>query len=519
MTKPLVLCILDGVGIAPSGPFNAVTNAKMPFYNGLLAKYPHTELAASGTAVGLPPGIMGNSEVGHITIGSGRIVNQFMRRFQVELESGALPSNPHLIKFIEDVKLTGGIVHILGMMSDIGVHSDMNQTIALARIVMDSGLKICVHFFSDGRDTPPKAAEKYIEKFYNELGAELESGRIFFGTLIGRYYAMDRNLNWDRTRIAFDAIAMGRAEFAATDIRTALRDAYARGETDEFIKPIKINPAKINGSDGILFCNFRADRARQMLKMLVVPTDVLKAECETPANKQCVSRPDDYVPPHSLGLAEYGGESDKYCPALLPDEKINHTLGDAIEGAGLSQLRISETEKYTHATYYMDGERTIEYPHGEKILVPSPAVATFESTPEMSAGEITDIVLSKLNKFDVIVINYANGDIIGHTGIMDAAVRSMEFLDTQLARLVPAVLAMGGTILITADHGNIEKMWDEESNSPQTAHTTNLVPFLAVSDANHKLSNGGGLSDIAPTMLKILGIKQPTEMTGHSLIE
>ncbi|MCL2331378.1 MAG: 2,3-bisphosphoglycerate-independent phosphoglycerate mutase [Proteobacteria bacterium] len=522
MTKPLVLCILDGVGVAPASGHNAVTSARMPFYNQLFKKYSHTKLDASGAAVGLPPGTMGNSEVGHITIGSGRIVNQFLRRFQLENESGGLPKNPRLKKFISDVKKSGGIVHIIGMMSDIGVHSDMNEAITIARIILEAGLKICLHFVSDGRDTPPKVAEKYIRKLYRAFGAELKSGQIFFGTLIGRYWEMDRNLNWDRTQLAFDAIALGHTEFSAPDIGTALRAAYERGESDEFIKPTIICPPatsraqskpmckrEITPQDGLLYTNFRADRARQIMQAFAAP-----------ATKN-IQRPAHYLPPHILCFAQYGGETDDYCPALLNDEKTENTLGDVLSASGKSQLRISETEKYTHATYYIDGERTIDYPNEEKILVPSPAVATFDLQPEMSAAEITDKILQELSKFDVIIVNYANGDIVGHTGIMAAAIHAMEFLDSQLARLVPAVLKLDGTILIIADHGNAEKMWDMRTNSPWKAHTTNKVPFIAVGNqfsVSDKVRTGGGLSDIAPTMLKILGLKQPKEMTGKSLV-
>lgn len=508
MPKPLILCILDGVGLAPAGPHNAATRAKTPFLSGLIEKYPHAKLDASGVAAGLPPGTIGNSEVGHITIGAGRIVNQFLRRFQIEKESGALPRNPRLLKFIGDVRRGGGIAHILGLMSGAGVHSAIDDTIEIARIILDKGLDIRIHFIGDGRDSPPKSAEKYIDKLYRAFGREIKSGRVSFGTLVGRYYAMDRNLNWDRTQTAFDAVALGRAEVEAPDIKTALRKAYARKETDEFIKPIRIaQTCEISPNDGLLFANFRADRARQIMRAIAAP------------KIKNIWRPTGYKPPHVLCFSQYGGETDGYCPALLPDIAIKNTLGDVLAAAGKSQLRISETEKYTHATYYMDGERTIDYPNEEKILVPSPAVATFDLQPEMSAREITDKVLKKLSKFDVIIINYANGDIVGHTGVMKAAVKAMEAMDVQLARLVPAALKLGGAVLITADHGNIEKMWNDRLSEPWTAHTTNKVPFIIVGANNHlPLRSGGGLSDIAPTMLKILGLKQPKEMTGKSLV-
>ena len=517
--KPFVLCILDGVGISPERKHNALAMAKMPFYNSLLRNYPHSTLRASGTAVGLPPGTMGNSEVGHITIGAGRVVNQYQRRFQLENESGRLASSPRLMKLIKDVKRDKGIVHFLGLTSDTGVHADINEAITVARIVLDNSLKICMHFISDGRDTPPKAAEKYIRKLYCAFSKEIKDGRFFFGTLIGRYYAMDRNLNWDRTQLAFDAVVLGHAKHSAPDIKTALREAYARGETDEFIKPVLINGSCIKNSctrnvtitsrDGLLFTNFRADRARQIMQALAATTT------------KNITRPTGYMPPHTLCFSQYGGETNNYCPALLPDIPIKNTLGDVIAAAGKSQMRISETEKYTHTTYYIDGERTINYPDEEKILIPSQNVPTFDLKPEMSADKITDQILQKLSKFDVIIVNYANGDIVGHTGVMKAAIRAMETVDAQLARLVPAVLKLGGTILITADHGNIEEMLDKKSNAPWTAHTTNKVPFIVVSPHASRLtlhSKTAGLADIAPTMLKILGLKQPKEMTGKSLL-
>ncbi|MDR1207310.1 MAG: 2,3-bisphosphoglycerate-independent phosphoglycerate mutase [Rickettsiales bacterium] len=515
MTKPLVLCILDGVGIASASPHNPVTAANMPFYHGLLDIYPHATLNASGAAVGLIPGTMGNSEVGHITIGAGRIVNQFLRRFQIESESGRLPGNPQLQKFIADVKKDSGIVHLIGMVSDGRVHSDIAQQIEIARIVLGAGLKICVHFISDGRDTPPQSATKYANELILAFADDIDAGRMWFGTLCGRYYAMDRNNNFDRTQLAFDAIATGNAEFSAPDILGAITDAYARGETDEFIKPTAIfapdasnNKSRITNHDGVLFANYRSDRARQILKFIMMP------------NMPGAQRPENFTAPHMLCFSQYGEGLDELCPALLPDVPVYNTLGDILAANGMSQLRIAETEKYNHVTFFFDAERTIDYPREEKILIPSPAVATFDLAPEMSAAQITDALLPRLSEFDVVILNYANGDMIGHTGIEPAAAKALQILDAQLARLVPAVLANAGTILITADHGNVEKMWNEELKTPWTAHTTNLVPFILIgTEARQELKPKGNLSDIAPTMLKILNIPQPLEMTGKSLID
>ncbi len=491
MNKPLVLCIMDGVGINPSQTNNAVAMAKMPFFDDLLKKYPHSKLDASGEAVGLPAGTMGNSEVGHITIGAGRVVNQFLRRFEVE----DWDNNVALNAFIADIKATGGIVHIAGLMSDGRVHSDIRDIMTIATHVLNSGLRVCIHFIADGRDTPPQSAEKYIQLIKDSLAPYFADGRAIWGTLSGRYYAMDRNNNIDRTTRAIDAITNAKSEYRAETIDDALRDAYARGETDEFIKPTVIsNDVKITKNDGFIFGNYRSDRARQIMREII----------KTGVRVLCFS--------------QYGEGLNEICPALINDIAVENTLGDVLSAAGLSQLRIAETEKYNHVTYFMDAEHNVDYVGEKKILIPSPDVATFDLKPEMSAIEITDALLPVLGDYDVVILNWANGDMVGHTGNMDAAVRAMEVLDTQLARLVPAVLALNGTMLITADHGNAEQMWDDTNNDPWTAHTTNPVNLIVVSNNPPTTIHDGGLADIAPTMLKILGIKQPDDMTGKPLI-
>ncbi|MBN2890530.1 MAG: 2,3-bisphosphoglycerate-independent phosphoglycerate mutase [Bacteroidales bacterium] len=491
MTKPLVLCILDGVGLSKEKLHNAVVMAKMPFFKGLFEKYPNSRLDASGPAVGLPDNIMGNSEVGHITIGSGRIVNQFLRRFQLE----NWDKNQNLHNFINNINKSGGIVHLIGMMSDGRVHSDINDIITIAKKVLNSGLKICIHFISDGRDTLSQSAKNYINLIKKDFSTEIESGQAFFGTLSGRYYAMDRNQNMERTDLAFDAIANTKSQYYADSIDNALQMAYDRGETDEFVKPTVISGAvSITEKDGILFGNYRSDRARQILRKLI------------------------NVHAYMLCFSQYGEGLDESCPALLPDIQIKGTLGQILAENGKSQLRIAETEKYNHVTYFFDAEKNIDFNNEEKVLIPSPNVSTFDLKPEMSAPEITNELLPRLPNFDVVILNYANGDMVGHTGIESAAISAMECLDKQLSELVPAVLKLGGTILITADHGNAEKMWDDLDNVPWTAHTTNPVPFIVVSDKKH-IVRDGGLSDIAPTMLKLLNLSQPSDMTGHSLID
>lgn len=487
--KPIVLCILDGVGINNSNEHNAVAMANMPFFDGLIAKYPCSQLNASGNAVGLPDGIMGNSEVGHITIGSGRIVNQFLRRFEIE----DLSKNIELNKFMKSVKDDGGIVHVSGLMSDGRVHANLGDIIKTIKHILKHGLRVCIHFIADGRDTPPQSADKYIKMLKSELGADFDNGNVWFGTISGRYYTMDRNKNIDRTELAFAAIEKSESEYHADTIEQALLDAYSRGETDEFIKPTIIKSTKLTTKDGFLFCNYRSDRARQIMRKVV--------------ENGC----------HILCFSQYGEGLDELCPALLKDEKVFNTLGDVLAQNGKSQLRIAETEKYNHVTYFMDAERNIDYENEEKVLIASPDVATFDMKPEMSANEITAALLPRLNKFDVVLLNFANGDMVGHTGNESAAIKAMETLDKQLSRIVPAVLDLDGCVLIIADHGNAEQMWDSEHNVPLTSHTTNPVRFIMVS--NHKFTvHDGGLSDVAPTILKLAEIKQPSEMTGKSLI-
>ena len=489
LMKPVVLCILDGVGINKNKSHNAVALANMPCFDELLKKYPHSKLDASGNAVGLPNGIMGNSEVGHITIGSGRIVNQFLRRFEIE----DLSKNKPLNHFIKSVKDDGGIAHVAGLMSDGRVHANLADIIKTIKYITKNGLRVCVHFVADGRDTPPQSAQKYIDMIRDDLRDEFGNNMVFFGTLSGRYYTMDRNNNTDRTDLAFDAIERGEAQYHAKTIDVALADAYARGETDEFIKPTVITPTKLTVHDGFLFCNYRSDRARQIMRKVV--------------ENGC----------HILCFSQYGEGLDDVCPALLPDVKTVNTLGDVLEKNGKTQLRIAETEKYNHVTYFMDAERNVDYENEEKVLIPSPDVATFDMKPEMSANEITDALLPRLSKFDVVLLNFANGDMVGHTGNESAAIRAMECLDKQLSRIVPAVLDLNGCVLIIADHGNCEQMWDDKHNVPLTSHTTNPVNFIMVSNGDY-VAHDGGLSDIAPTILKLVGLEKPAEMTGKSLV-
>ena len=491
MKRPLVLCIMDGVGINPQREHNAVALANMPYFNSLLAQYPHSQLRADGEFVGLPAGLMGNSEVGHMTIGSGRVVRQYLLRFQKEVWE----HNARLNDFISSVRDAGGIVHFAGLMSSGCVHSSIDDELTIMKYILDSGLRLCIHFVADGRDVAPKSAAEFIDLIKRELASWLADGRAFFGTLSGRYYTMDRNNNMDRTELAFDAIARGIAEFTAPDIDAALRDAYARGESDEFIKPTVINATPITARDGFLWGNYRSDRSRQIVRAI--------AQSKIGAKILCFS--------------QYGEGLNEVCPALLDDEIHINSLGQVLAAAGKTQLRIAETEKYNHVTYFFDIESNAELAGAKKILIPSPDVATFDLKPEMSAVEITDTLLRELPNFDVVILNYANGDMVGHTGNEPAAIRAMECLDKQLARLVPAVLELGGALLITADHGNCEEMWDYKNNVPMTSHTTNPVNLIVVGMGD-VVVHDGGLADIAPTMLHILDLPKPSDMTGHSLV-
>ena len=491
MKKPLVLCIMDGVGINDAQEHNAVKLANMPYFNSLLDKYPHSKLRADGEFVGLPEGLMGNSEVGHITIGSGRVVRQYLLRFEQE----DWAKNKKLNDFIASVRKTHGIVHFAGLMSNGCVHASINDELKIMKYILNSGLRVCIHFVADGRDVAPKSAQQFVDLIKTELAEFLPDSRAFFGTLSGRYWTMDRNKNMDRTELAFNAIARANAEFNAPDIDTALRDAYARGETDEFIKPTIITPTPITECDGFLWGNYRSDRSRQIVRAMVQSNIGMKILC----------------------FSQYGEGLNELCPALIDDEIHINSLGQVLAAAGKTQLRIAETEKYNHVTYFFDIERNDDLNGMKKILIPSPDVATFDLKPEMSAIEVTDTLLAELPNFDVVILNWANGDMVGHTGVEHAAIRAMETLDTQLARLVPAVLDLGGAILITADHGNAEEMWDYKNNVPCTSHTTNPVNFIVVGLGNIAVADGG-LADIAPTMLKILDLEKPDDMTGHSLI-
>ena len=503
---PLVLCILDGWGERPDADDNAIAVARAPVWHRLLARWPHAHLQASEHYVGLPDGQMGNSEVGHTNLGGGRLVLQDLPRIDAAIASGELASIPALRDFIGKLNRSRGTAHLMGLLSPGGVHSHQNQIAALARILAEAGVPVAVHAFLDGRDTPPKAAASYLENFDVDV-AGLERVRV--ATLCGRYYAMDRDKRWDRVEKAYRLIVQGAGESAESPSR-GVDAAYARGETDEFVHPTAIAgyPGMQDG-DGVLIANFRADRVREIATALLDP------------DFSGFARGTRVTFAAMLGLVEYSTELSRFLGTLFPAEDLRDTFGEVVSRAGLRQLRIAETEKYAHVTFFFNGGREAVFAGEERILVPSPKVATYDQQPEMSAPEVTDRVVEAIrsHRFDVIVLNYANTDMVGHTGRLDAAVKAVETVDACLGRLSESVEQAGGTLVITADHGNAEMMRDPETDEPHTAHTLNPVPFVVVNPPRpiQHLADGR-LSDVAPTLLDLLGLPQPAVMTGHSLI-
>jgi 2,3-bisphosphoglycerate-independent phosphoglycerate mutase len=504
--RPVVLCILDGWGERPAAGDNAITQAKTPVWHRLMARWPHAHLEASEHFVGLPDGQMGNSEVGHTNIGAGRVVLQDLPRIDEAIATGKLAEMPALRDFITRVKASGGTAHVLGLISPGGVHSHQRQIAALARILGQAELPVAVHAVLDGRDTPPQSATGYLKQFTADTAG---AGDIKIATVSGRYYAMDRDKRWDRVEKAFRVLTEDTAGKAADPI-AAVETAYARGETDEFVLPVAIGGYRgMRDGDGLLLANFRADRIREIGGALVDP------------GFAGFARPRHIDFSAALGLVEYSEELNRFLGVLFPPEDLEDTFGEVVSRAGLKQLRIAETEKYAHVTFFFNGGRETVFPGEERILVPSPKIATYDLQPEMSAPEVTDKVVAAIRskKFDVVVLNYANTDMVGHTGIEIAAEHAVEAVDACLGRLSQAVEAEGGTLVITADHGNAEMMRDPETGEPHTAHTLNPVPLLVVNPpaAIRRVENGR-LADVAPTLLALLGLKRPAAMTGRSLL-
>lgn len=507
--KPLLLIILDGFGCRRADSFNAIACANKPNFDQYWKDYPHTLIQASEAAVGLPAGQMGNSEVGHLNIGAGRVVYQEYTRIEHAIRNGHFPVNPALNEVIGKLKANGGALHIFGLLSDGGVHSHENHIHAMLDMALREGLsQVYVHAFLDGRDTPPKSAEAYIRCLQDKMDG-LRGGRI--ASIVGRYYAMDRDKRWSRVKPAFDLLTLGRAEYQAPSAGLGLEMAYARGETDEFVKPTAIvepgsEPVRMRDGDAVVFMNFRSDRAREITKAFIDPGF---KEFER-----------DYVPALSsyCTLTGYSDEFD--VPVAFPPERVRNGFGEYIANLGLRQLRIAETEKYPHVTYFFNGGEETVYPGEERLMVKSPPVATYDLKPEMSAYEVTNKLVEAIlsRKYEAIICNYANCDMVGHTGIMEAAVQAVEAVDICLGRVVKAMQSIGGEVLITADHGNAETMLDTTTNQPHTAHTINLVPLLYIGRPA-RMQHSGALEDLAPTMLRLMGLPQPLEMTGHPLIE
>lgn len=501
--KPLLLMILDGWGIAPPGPENAVSVAKTPNLDRYFAQYPHTELQASGEDVGLPAGQIGNSEVGHLNIGAGRIVYQDLSRISLAIRDGSFFKNEVLLEAMNRAKEGGKALHLMGLVSDGGVHSHQDHLKALLRMAKQVGVaEVYVDAFLDGRDVPPQSALEQIramEDYMRELGL----GKI--AMVSGRYYAMDRDNRWERVEKAYHAMVQREgATFASGS--EGIAASYEAGVTDEFVVPFVVEGGKpITAGDSVIFFNFRPDRAREITRALY----------DTEFDH--FARPEGARPVYMVSMTQY--DATFTLPVAFPKASYPDTLGEVLAKAGLHQLRIAETEKYAHVTFFFNGG--VEEPNEgeERILVPSPKVATYDMQPEMSAYGVTERLLEALDsdRFDVVILNFANPDMVGHTGILKAAVTAMEAIDTCAGKVVEKVLSLGGTVCVTADHGNLEKMLNEDG-SPCTAHTTNPVPFMVISGEKHSL-HPGRLSDIAPTMLELLHMPQPAAMTGKSLLD
>ena len=506
--KPVILAILDGWGVAKNSEYNAVSLAKTPTMDMLTREFPHGVINASELHVGLPSGQMGNSEVGHMNIGSGRVVMQDLPRIDAAIADGSLAQKPLLKEFIEKVKKATGVVHLLGLLSDGGVHSHQNHIVALADILAKNGLDVKLHLFLDGRDVPPRSTLGYVFNLEQSIDG---INNISIATVSGRYYAMDRDNRWDRVQKAYDAMVLGIGEQEKTAMK-AIEKSYDAGITDEFVLPTVIGDYRgMNDGDGLLMANFRSDRVREILTALLEP------------DFSGFERTKKIKFSATLGMTEYSAKLAPLIPALFPPEPLTNILGEVVANAGLKQLRIAETEKYAHVTFFFNGGRENEFTGEERILVPSPSVATYDLKPEMSAPEVTEKLLEAIefDKFDLIVVNYANTDMVGHTGDIGAAIKAVETVDNCLGKVVAAALAKGGAVVVTADHGNAEQMFDEETKQAHTAHTINLVPLIIASEElrGKKIKiREGVLGDVAPTVLELLNLPQPTEMTGKSLL-
>ena len=502
--RPVMLVVLDGWGWREDSANNAVRQAKTPTFDRLWSTCPHGFLRTSGKDVGLPPGQMGNSEVGHLNIGAGRVVMQDLPRIDDAITSGEIARAPAVTDFIAKLKRSGGTCHLLGLVSPGGVHSHQNHAVALAKIMTAAGIPTVVHALTDGRDTPPQAAADYLKTFTAALPASVK-----IVTVIGRYYAMDRDKRWERVSKAYDAIVSGEgARFA--DPPAAIADAYAKKVYDEFIVPAAIGDyAGMKDGDGVLCFNFRADRVREILGAMLDPAF------------NGFPRKRTVKVAAAVGMAQYSEDLDKLMATIFPPQSFPNILGEVVANAHRTQLRMAETEKYPHVTYFLNGGREEPFEGEDRIMVPSPKVATYDLQPEMSAPELTDKAVEAIRsgKYDMIVLNFANADMVGHTGSIPAAIKAVETVDTGLGRIADAIQSMGGALLVTADHGNAEMMVDPETGGPHTAHTLNPVPLILTGAGNRVLVAEGRLADIAPTMLELMELPKPAEMTGASLLK
>jgi len=508
--RPIVLVILDGWGYSESPECNAIAAANKPNWDRLWNTYPHTLIRGSGAEVGLPADQMGNSEVGHLNLGAGRVVYQEFTRVSRSIKTGSFFNNQTLVDAVEKAKDSGKAVHILGLLSPGGVHSHEEHIHAMTELAVKRGApEVYLHAFLDGRDTAPRSAADSIQKMEAKF-AEIGGGR--FASMIGRYFAMDRDHRWPRIQSAYDLITLGKGDFVAESAEAGLEMAYAREETDEFVKATAIVPAgsqpiKVEDGDVVIFMNYRSDRARQITRPFIEPDFDAFHRSATPKLGLFVS------------LTEYKSEYD--VPVAYPPDRLKNVFGEYISKLGMRQLRIAETEKYAHVTFFFNGGREDPFAFEDRILVNSPNVSTYNEQPEMSAPELTDKLVAAIEsgKYDVIICNYANPDMVGHSGNFEATVKAIEYLDICIDQVVSAVQKAGGEILLTADHGNAEMMRNEETDQPHTAHTTNPVPLLYIGRPLKLNHSGGALSDIIPTMLDLMNLAQPTEMTGHSLID
>lgn len=502
---PHVLVIMDGVGHREAVKDNAFLAAKTPNLTAMQLKHPHSLISGSGEDVGLPDGQMGNSEVGHMNLGAGRVLYQDFTRITKDIRTGDFFEHQVLIDAVEKAKAAHAAVHIMGLLSEGGVHSHQDHIIAMCELALKRGVTVYLHAFLDGRDTPPRSAQPSLEKLDAVFAQYPNQGRI--ATMIGRYFAMDRDNRWDRVEQAYRLMTEGEAVRVVSSAVEGLEQAYAAAENDEFVKATRIGEiAKIQDGDSVVFMNFRADRAREITKAFVEQDFAGFARKVVPQLSEFVM------------LTRYQASIDA-AVAYMPSA-LKNSIGEYLSTLAKTQLRIAETEKYAHVTFFFSGGREDEYPGEQRILIPSPNVATYDLKPEMSAYEVTDALVNAINSrvFDLLVVNYANGDMVGHTGIFDAAVKAVETVDTCLGRLYEAVMANQGHMLITADHGNVEQMQDYVSGQVHTQHTTELVPFIYVGPTAATIAEGGVLADVAPTLLSLMQLPIPEEMQGHNLI-